>query len=68
MIFIQVLPASVRGIVIGFASLSTFRNTAMYITFGSTSMGIPCALARVFKEVRYMEYGNYGLKFLLMLL
>ena len=50
-ILMQVLPLSVRGAVLGFASLSTKRKHAMYITFGSTSLGIPSALARVFQRV-----------------
>ena len=48
---VQVLPSSLRGVVLGFSSLSVGRLRAVFVTFGSTSLGIPSALARVFEKV-----------------
>lgn len=47
----QVLPRSLRGAVLGFSSLAIGRKRAVFVTFGSTSLGIPSALARIFARV-----------------
>ena len=37
--------------VLGFASLAVGRKRALFVTFGSSSLGIPSALSRVFARV-----------------
>ena len=50
-LIIQIVPDSFRGAIVGLSSLAPAHKRALYITFGSVSLGIPCALSRVFTKV-----------------
>ena len=49
----QILPDSFRGAILGLSSLAPDRKRAIYVTFGSGSLGIPSALSRVFTKVKH---------------
>ena len=49
----QVLPDSIRGAVLGFASRAEENGGALCISFGSPSLGFTDALGRVFSRVRH---------------
>ena len=48
---LQRLPDTIRGAILGLASRAPRNDVAIYITFGSTSRGIPLALTRIFQRV-----------------
>ena len=50
-LLIQVFPDSFRGAILGFASYAHRNVGALYVSFGSPSVGIATALARVFNRV-----------------
>ena len=57
----QVVPAnSFRAAVIGFSAFAT-RRKALYISLDSTSLGIPLALSRVFRQkVRILRISTFA--------
>lgn len=50
----QVMPDSFRSVILGFSSLAPSHKRAIYVTFGSVSLGIPSALSRIFTKVKLM--------------
>ena len=51
----QMLPNSIRGMVLGLGACAPDNISAMYICFGNTpSLGIPFALGRAFIKVTYV--------------
>lgn len=51
MCHLQILPDSIRGAMIGLASIAPKNKLALFLNFGSVSLGIPTALSRVFIKV-----------------
>ena len=58
---LQRLPDTIRGAILGFASRAPRNDVAIYITFGSTSRGIPLALTRIFQKVGDSAYNMWNL-------
>lgn len=50
---LQIVPNSVRGAVLGFASRAPSNSGALSVSFGNS--GIPLALARLFKRVMFND-------------
>lgn len=53
------LPDSLRGAVLGYATLSTENTGALYIGFGSPSLSLADAIARVFDMVGCFNFSSY---------
>lgn len=53
---LQVLPDSIRGAVLGFASRALKNEGAICVLFGSPSMGFTDALGRIFSQVKKTVY------------
>lgn len=48
---VQVLPDSLRGCIVGLSALAPNNDLALFVNFGSASLGIPSALSRIFNSV-----------------
>lgn len=52
--FVQMVPNTIRGAILGFAYHALSNSGALYVTFKKS--GVPLALARVFEKVSgYLE-------------